>query len=140
MSTVLPRYGRLLVLMGAMLASVVLLAACVAGAAPAGAPSTSAGPATVTLTPDPNPMLANQEATLKIRLADATGNGVSGAKVNVSAAHTEMAHGSVDANATDNGNGEYVAKLKPSMAGTWNVTVTAEAGATKKANFDVQVK
>jgi hypothetical protein len=52
-----------------------------------------------------------------------------------------MPHGSLSANATDGGNGRYAATLKPSMAGTWKVTVAVQAaGATKNVDFDVEVQ
>ncbi|MBI2323207.1 MAG: FixH family protein [Chloroflexi bacterium] len=128
---------RLIALAGALLA-VALLAAC----APAtGAPASGKPPASVTLTPEPTAPVADQDVTLKIRLADADAKGVPGAKVKVSATHTEMAHGSLEADASDAGSGDYVAKLKPNMAGTWKLTVTAQGGgATKRADFELQVR
>lgn len=124
-----------------MLVAAVVLAACGSGSAPAGAATSGGGPANVTLNSEPNPPVANQEATLKVRLADAAGKGVPGARVNVSGKHTEMAHGTIDVSARDAGNGEYVVKLMPSMPGKWKFTVWADVGgANKKADFDLEVK
>ena len=95
----------------------------------------------MTLVADPTPLRANQDANLKIRVADGSGNGVPGAQVAVSAKHVNMAHGGVDANATEAGNGEYTAQLRPSMAGTWKFTDTASsAGMAKRAEFDLPVQ
>ncbi len=127
-------------LSGTVLGGAVLLAACTSGPAPA-AESAGSGPATVTLTPDPHPPVANRAVTLRIRLVDGSGRGVPGATVNVSARHVEMAHGSLNARATDAGNGDYIATITPSMAGRWKVSVTAQAGTvTRKADFDLEVK
>lgn len=124
--------------LAAALLTAVLLAACAPSTA---APPSGKPPATVSLTPEPAAPVADQDVTLKIRLADADGKGVPGAKVKVSATHTEMAHGSLDADANDAGNGDYVAKLKPNMTGRWKLSVTAQGGgATKRAEFEIQVR
>lgn len=136
--------GRLFLSLALLLAVTVLAGACASGGTasrPAAGASTADAMTTVNLTPEPNPPVANQDATFRVRLADASGQGVPGAQVQVSAKHLGMAHGSIDAPATESGSGEYVTKLRPTMAGTWRVSVTAQAGgATKKADFDLQVK
>jgi len=144
MSSRLPRRRQSVTLCGILCAPVLLLAACASGGAATGASApagSGAGPASVTLVADPSPMRANQEATLRIRVADADGKGVPGGSVSVSAKHLSMAHGGVDANATEAGSGDYTAKIRPTMAGTWRVTVTAQTdGATRKADFDLPVQ
>lgn len=113
----------------------------VAARTPAPGASPGGSMAQVTLAPDPNPAVAGQSATLKIRLTDGAGQGVPGARVNVSAKHTGMAHGGVSAPAAETGNGDYVARITPTMAGTWAVEVSAQGGgATKRATFDLPVR
>ncbi len=120
-------------------AMAVLSIACGFGGSPGAAPGTE--PATVTLSVDPNPPMAEREVTLQIRVADGSGEGVSGATVSVIGKHINMAMGSVGATATDSGNGEYTAKVKPTMIGKWTFTVTAQnAGKARKADFDLEVK
>lgn len=120
-----------------------VLVACGSSGSPAdgAAGGTGAGPARVNMSTEPNPPRANQDARFRIGVMDGNGGAVSGAAVKVTAKHTEMAHGSLSANAADGGNGQYAATIKPSMPGKWKVTVTVQAGgATKNVDFDVDVQ
>jgi len=114
-----------------------LFAAC-------GAPSEEPPAATLTITGaiSPDPVIVGQH-TLTLEVKDADGAAVPGATVTVSPWMPMMGHGSnEDAVITDEGAGTYIATpVTFTMAGKWEVTVTAEAGtATGEQVFTYMVE
>lgn len=134
---------RRVVLLTAVIAGLAL-AGCGSNAAPSDVPegvSTRAAADRVTLSVEPNPPRANEDARLEASVVDANGRAVEGATVKIAAQHTGMAMGSLSADATEGDRGQYTATVKPSMAGTWKVTVTVEAGgAVRNVDFDLDVQ
>ena len=72
---------------------------------------------------------------LTVKIADAMGMPVKGAKVTLSVAMTSMDMGTAHPATKDNGDGTYSAKVNFSMAGPWRVTAKVQAGGkTSKPN------
>jgi hypothetical protein len=99
----------------------VLLAACGAGASTP-VPSTSAKPVNIAVSTNPNPSVGG-EAELVFAITDADGNPIEGAKVDISADHTDMTGMTMGGAATDQGGGRYAIKANFSMSGNWKLTV-----------------
>lgn len=101
----------------------VLLAGCGNASTPDGgggnAPSQEVNIA-VSTSPNP-PMMGDIELVLAI--TDADGNPLEGARVDVSADHTDMTGMTMSGPATDQGGGRYAITANFSMSGNWKLTV-----------------
>ena len=100
--------------------SSIVLAACGSGATPAD--TTSANPVNIKVESNPNPaMMGNAE--LIFTITDADGEPIEGAKVDVSADHTDMSGMGMSGPATEQGGGKYAINANFSMSGNWKLTV-----------------
>jgi uncharacterized GH25 family protein len=98
----------------------VVLAACGSAATPVD--TTSAKPVNIVLTSNPDPAVKG-DVELVFTITDADGNSIEGAKVDVSADHTDMAGMGMSGLATEQGGGKYSITAGFSHAGTWKLTV-----------------
>lgn len=96
----------------------VLLAACGTGAS--ASDSTKPVNIAVSTTPDP---AAVGDLELFFTLTDADGNPIEGAKVDVSADHTDMSGMGMSGLATEQGGGRYSIKANFGMSGNWKLAV-----------------
>ena len=102
----------------------VLLAACGSAATPT---TTSSKPVNIKVETNPSPaMMGDMELTLTI--TDADGNPIEGAKVDVSADHTNHSGMTMGGAATEQGGGKYAINANFSMSGTWLLTVYVRKG------------
>jgi len=116
----------------------VLLVACGGAATPA--PSTPSKPVNITVSTNPNPAATLApgahlpraqvpgsagagDIELVFTVTDANGNPIEGAKVDVSADHTDMTGMTMDGAATDQGGGNYAINANFSMSGNWKLKV-----------------
>jgi hypothetical protein len=97
----------------------VLLAACAGTLTPA---ATASKPVNIKMETDPNPAVMG-DMELVLNISDANGNPIEGAKVDVSADHTDMSGMNMSGLATDQGGGRYSIKANFSMSGNWKLTV-----------------
>lgn len=95
----------------------VLLAACGTST-----PSAFAKPVNIAVSTNPAPA-AMGNVELIFTIADADGNPIEGATVNVSADHTDMSGMGMSGLATEQGSGKYSIKANFSMSGNWKLTV-----------------
>jgi hypothetical protein len=96
----------------------VLLAACAGSATP----DSSAKPVNIKVESDPS-MAVVGDAELVLTVTDANGNPIEGARVDVSADHTDMSGMGMSGAATDQGSGRYSIHANFSMTGNWKLTV-----------------
>jgi hypothetical protein len=106
--------GSLLVLLS------VGLAACSSAAIPAAEGSSK--PVNIKVESNPSPATTG-DAELIFTITDADGNPIEGAKVDVSADHTDMTGMGMSGAATDQGGGRYSINANFSMTGNWKLTV-----------------
>lgn len=105
---------------GALVIVLLTFSACGSAATPA----TTTIPKTANITLDTNPNPATMGATeLVLTITDASGNPIEGARVDVSADHTDMSGMSMGGEATEQGGGKYSIKADFSMSGNWKLTV-----------------
>jgi hypothetical protein len=107
-----------LVFTGILMSLSLVLAACGSTATPA--PSSSKP--VIKVETNPNPALMG-DVELNLTITDANGNSIEGARVDVSADHTEMSGMSMGGAATEQGGGKYSIKANFSMSGTWKLTI-----------------
>ena len=98
----------------------VLLAAC--GSAETPADATSSKPVNIEVSTNPNPAMMG-DIELVFTITDAHGDPIEGAKVDVSADHTDMTGMTMGGAATDQGGGKYAINANFSMNGNWKLTV-----------------
>src|SRR5215216_6995333 len=98
----------------------VLLAACGGSATPAA--EGSAKPVNIKVESDPSPANVG-DAELIFTITDANDNPIEGARVDVSADHTDMTGMGMNGAATDQGAGRYSINANFSMTGAWKLTV-----------------
>lgn len=116
----------------------VLLTACGGAATPADI--TPVKPVNITVSTDPNPVMAG-DAELVFAIIDAEGNPIEGATVDVSADHTDMTGMNMDGAATDQGGGKYAIHANFSMSGNWKITVyVRKDGLDYKEDIDFKVQ
>ena len=129
---------RKLILIGLLVGLSVFLVAC--GSAATSAPSTSSKPVNITVNTNPNPaMMGDIEVVLTI--TDANGNSIEGAKVDVSADHTDMSGMSMSGLASEQGGGKYAINANFSMSGNWKLTVyVRKDGLDYKEDIDFKVQ
>ncbi len=114
-----------------------------AAAAPSSAvtplPPAPGMPFKMTLELDAPPRIV-KATTFRLRLTDLAGKPVSGAKVQASLVMKLMDMGKVEFPLADKGNGRYEGSGTFSMAGVWNVVITAKAGSQSgEQKFEVTV-
>jgi hypothetical protein len=97
-----------------------LLAACGGSATPAA--ESSAKPVNIKVESNPSPAVVG-DAELIFTIADASGKLMEGARVDVSADHTDMSGMGMSGAATDQGAGRYSINANFSMNGNWKLTV-----------------
>ncbi len=134
------------------LAAVVLLAGCkpnpVASrqdkspTAPATQPAPAApSPFQMKLALDPAEPEDGKPVTLRVRLLDSGGKPVEGATVRVALVMVLMDMGKNEVTLPEKGDGLYEGTARFTMAGPWNVVVTATAaGKTGEQRFDIAVR
>ena len=128
---------RKLVFVGLLVVTSVLLAACGGSATP----NASAKPVNIQVESDPSPAVVG-DAELVFTITDASGNLIEGARVDVSADHTDMSGMGKSGAATDQGSGRYSINANFSMTGNWKLTVYVrnDAGLDYKEDIDFQVQ
>ena len=116
----------------------VLLAACGSAATPAD--TTSAKSVNIAVSANPNPaMMGDME--LVFTITDTDGNPIEGAKVDVSADHTDMTGMGMSGPATEQGGGKYAINANFSMSGNWKLTVyVRKDGLDYKEDIDFKVQ
>ncbi len=103
-----------------------------------GAMSRQIGFSTVSLTVSPSPLRANQVATLRMRVTDASGQAVVGARVACALSMPTMAMALPTVAAVQASQpGQYMCSAPPLEAGLWalDVTLTLPTGETGHATF-----
>jgi len=96
-----------------------LLTACGSAAAPA---ATSSKPVNIKMEISPNPATMG-DTELILTITDANGDPIEGAKVDVSADHTDMSGMNMSGAATEQGDGKYAINADFSMSGNWKLKV-----------------
>lgn len=105
------------------IAILLVFAALLAGCSSAAKPQDSAAdPVKITLTTNP-PTPAAGKIELVLDVKDLSGQPVTGAKVDVSADHTDMSGMSMGGAATEQGNGKYAVTADFGMSGNWKITI-----------------
>jgi len=110
----------------AALLGIVVLVACQKSAPPAAAPG-SLWLGKMTLTTTPAPPVSDQDVSFQLHLTDANGAPVKGAKVTADLVMITMDMGKNEVRFAEKGNGDYQGTGKFTMAGPWNVVITASA-------------
>jgi hypothetical protein len=130
---------RKLVFVGLLVVISVLLAACSGSATPSA--EGSAKPVTIKVESNPAPAVVG-DAELVFTITDASGNAVEGARVDVSADHTDMSGMGMSGAATDQGSGRYSINANFSMTGNWKLTVYVrnDQGLEYKEDIDFKVQ
>jgi nitrogen fixation protein FixH len=122
------------------LLSIAILASCNKQQSASTQPSTAAQSAawTITLTTDPAPPTEEKDTLFKVMLADSVGKPASGANVVAELKMQTMDMGKNEITLADKSSGAYEGTGKFSMAGPWNVIVTAkQGGKTAQQTFQV---
>ena len=104
-------------------------------------PASEAAPqVNVKLETIPNPATMG-DVELVLTVTDQNGNPIEGAKVDVSADHTDMTGMGMSGVATEQGGGEYAIKANFSMSGNWKITVyVRKDGLDIKQDIPIQIK
>ena len=105
---------------GLLVALSVLLAACGSVATPAD--TTSSRQVNIKVETNPTPAVKG-DIELLFTITDANGNPIEGAKVDVSADHTDMTGMGMSGLATEQGGGKYSIKANFSDSGTWKLSI-----------------
>lgn len=128
---------RKIVFVGLLVIMSVLLVACAGSATP----DSSAKPVNIKVESNPSPAAVG-DAKLVFTIADASGNPIEGARVDVSADHTDMSGMGMSGAATDQGSGRYSINANFSMTGNWKLTVYVrnDAGLDYKEDIDFKVQ
>ncbi len=110
---------RRLILISLLVVLSALITACGSVATPA---ATSSKPVSIKLETNPNPATMG-DTELILTLTDANGEPIEGAKVDVSADHTDMTGMGMNGAATEQGKGKYAINANFSMSGNWKLKV-----------------
>ena len=110
---------RRLIFSGLLVGISVLLAACGSVTAPTPTPSKLVN---IKVETNPTPAMKG-DMELMLIITDASGNPIEGAKVDVSADHTDMMGMGMSGPATDRGSGKYAINANFSMSGDWKLTI-----------------
>jgi hypothetical protein len=93
----------------------------------AGGSTGGTGSDTITVETQPSPLESGRRATVTIRIKDAGGQPLGGARVNFKAQHRTMNHGAdADRAAEEREPGVYGVTFLPSMAGSYRMTVSVD--------------
>jgi len=126
---------RKIVFVGLLVVMSVLLAACGGSATSEG----SAKPVNIQVESNPSPAAVG-DAELVFTITDASGNPIQGARVDVSADHTDMSGMGMSGAATDQGSGRYSINANFSMTGNWKLTVYVRNDAELDYKEDIDFK
>ena len=128
---------RKIVFVGLLVILSVLLVACAGSATP----DSSAKPVNIQVESNPSPAAVG-DAELVFTITDSSGNPIQGARVDVSADHTDMSGMGMSGAATDQGSGRYSINANFSMTGNWKLTVYVrnDAGLDYKEDIDFKVQ
>ncbi len=92
----------------------------------------------MSLTTDPVPPVEEQDTTFKLTLTDSSGQPVPGARVTAALKMRTMDMGKNEVTFADKGSGNYEGKGKFTMAGPWDVVVSAnQAGSADQQTFSI---
>ena len=116
---------RKFIFVSLLVALSVLLAACGSAATPAD--TTSSRQVNIKVETNPTPAVKG-DIELLFTITDANGNPIEGAKVDVSADHTDMTGMGMSGLATEQGGGKYSIKAKFSDSGTWKLSIYVRKG------------
>lgn len=130
---------RRLFLVSLLVVLTVLLAAC--GARATSAADTSSKPVNIKVESNPSPAGVG-DAELILTITDAKGSPIEGARVDVSADHTDMTGMGMNGAATDQGAGRYSINANFSMTGNWKLSVYVrnDAGLDYKEDIEFKVQ
>lgn len=130
---------RRLIFISLLVALSVLLTAC--GGSAASATDDSAKPVNIKVESNPTPAVVG-DAQLVFTITDGDGNPIEGARVDVSADHTDMSGMGMSGAATDQGSGKYSINANFSMTGNWKLTVYVrdDAGLDYKEDIEFKVQ
>jgi uncharacterized GH25 family protein len=116
----------------------ILLVAC--GGAATAANATPAKAVNIKVESNPNPAMMG-DAELIFIITDADGKPIDGARVDVSADHTDMMGMGMNGSATDQGDGKYAVNANFSMSGNWKLKVyVRKDGLDYQEEFDFKVQ
>ena len=90
--------------------------------------SASSGDVKIVVTSNPSPAVVG-DVELILTITDKDGKPIEGAKVKVSANHTDMSGMGMSGQATDQGAGKYSIKAAIAESGNWVLTVKVSKGA-----------
>ena len=116
---------RKFIFISLLVALSVLLAACGGVATPA--ESTTTKQVNIKFETNPNPAIMG-DMELILTITDANGGTIEGAKVDVSADHTDMMGMGMSGLATEQGGGKYSIKANFSESGNWKLTIYVRKG------------
>ena len=130
---------RKLVYVALLVVMAVLLVACGSSTTPA--PESSTKPVNIKVASNPTPAVVG-DAELVFTITDASGNLIEGARLEVSADHTDMSGMAMSGAATDQGSGRYSINANFSMTGNWKLTVYVrnDEGLDYKEDIDFTVQ
>lgn len=130
---------RKFIVIGFLVLLSVVLAACAGDATPAA--ESSGKPVNIKFESDPSPAMMG-DAELIFTITDANGDPIEGARVDVSADHTDMTGMGMSGAATDQGGGRYSINANFSMTGNWKVTVYVrnDQGLDYKEDIEIKVQ
>ena len=127
-----------LILISMLAITAVILAAC-GGASPP-TDTSAAKPVNIRVESNPNPAMMG-DAELVFTITDPDGKPIEGAKVDVSADHTDMSGMGRSGPATEQGGGKYAINASFSMSGNWKLTVyVRKEGLDYKEDIDFTVQ
>jgi YtkA-like len=116
----------------------VILVACGGTSTPTDA--TAAKPVNIKVESNPNPAMMG-DAELVFTITDADAKPIEGAKVDVSADHTDMTGMGMSGPATDQGGGKYAINANFQHSGNWKLTVyVRKEGLDYKEDIDFIVQ
>jgi hypothetical protein len=129
---------RKLILISMFVLLSILPAACGSTAAPVA--TTSTKQVNISVESNPNPAVMG-DVELVFTITDANGSPIEGAKVDVSADHTDMTGMGMNGAATDQGDGKYSINANFSMMGNWKLTVyVRKDGLDYKEDIDYKIQ
>lgn len=130
---------RKLIFVSLLVVLSVLLAACGSSTTPIA--ESSGKPVNIQVESNPSPAIVG-DAELIFTITDAQGNPIEGARVDVSADHTDMSGMGMSGAATDQGAGKYSINANFSMSGNWKLTVYVrnDSGLDYKEDIEFKVQ
>lgn len=97
---------------------------------------------TITVETEPAPLQSGRRATVTIRVREASGQPLTGARVNFKAQHRTMNHGpDADRAAEEREPGVYRVNFLPLMAGSYRLTVSVDGPkGMSRATVDTEIR